>query len=244
MSNENNITLKGGISKNNYALQALKKYISGDRSTTTEKDLPEYVLNELRQAVYNRELEKRNPQLYGVPEIVKSINKDIEFENNRPSSRIRNALGLRKNEQYIDVPKYLSGGIQYENYNPIKVDGEEWGGIAPIARTQFLPKFINDPSYNAQMSFGRANYTIDPKGNVVLTDRYNINKGTNLASPLGNVVHTVAKYLNKGAYDSNINLGNINDWGLNYTGNDYNRAFNKNKYLGYGYYERSYDPNP
>ena len=115
MSNENNITLKGGISKNNYALQALKKYISGDRSTTTEKDLPEYVLNELRQAVYNRELEKRNPQLYGVPEIVKSINKDIEYANNRPLSRIQNDVGWRKNEEDVNVRKYLSRGIQDEN---------------------------------------------------------------------------------------------------------------------------------
>ena len=69
-----------------------------------------------------------------------------------------------------------------------------------------------------QTSIGSAKYTIDPKGNVILTDRYDINKGTNMKDPITNLAHTAVKLIGK-PFDIRLDLGNINNWNMEYTGN-------------------------
>ena len=60
---------------------------------------------------------------------------------------------------------------------------------------------------------------------------------------LANIPHTWAKQKPNNAYNVNLNLGNINDWGLQYTGNDYTRdiAKDRSNLMNRGIYEQGYE---
>ena len=140
-------------------------------------------IQELKQAIYNREWDLKNRKL--------------------------DSVDKKRRE------------ISYENYKPLMVGGR-YAGMAPFLTNDMATRVNNIPAnrsnYNMQTSIGSAKYTIDPKGNVILTDRYDINKGTNMKDPVANIAHTAVKMLGK-PFDVNLNLGNINDWGMDYTGN-------------------------
>ena len=187
------VTLEGGISKTEYknavnnlfksnARLALKSLFQNskpvDNSFFSNDDI-----RELQQAIFNREWDLKNRQLYNI------------------DNRARE--------------------ISYENYRPLMVGGR-YVGMAPFLTNDMTIRVNNIPenknNYNMQTSIGSAKYTIDPKGNVTLTDRYDINKGTNMRNPVANLAHTAVKLWGK-PFDINLNLGNINDWNMEYTGN-------------------------
>ena len=125
-----------------------------------------------------------------------------------------------KNRQ-LDYVDNRRREISYENYRPLMINNR-YVGMAPFLNADMTARVNNIPenksNYNMQTSIGSARYTIDPKGNVILTDRYDINKGTNMKDPVANLAHTAVKLLGK-PFDVYLNLGNINDWGMRYTGN-------------------------
>ena len=70
-----------------------------------------------------------------------------------------------------------------------------------------------DPDYRMGSLVGSANYHIDKNGNVIITDRYDFNKGIDLqnANPLYKTLHWAGTNFGK-PYDVNINLGNPKNW--------------------------------
>ena len=229
------------VGKPRVAVDMFMKFLKGDTTPVTNVD--ERVKNELRQAVYNKEMERRYPDRYYVDNIVDNINSGIRLSNNTPINRLLNALGLGSKEDYLTRDSYLGRNISYENYNPIRLGDRVMGGSAPTSTTGNAVKalYYNDPSYNAQNYIGRANYNITPTGDVVLTDRYNFNKGLHMGSPILDILHTIGKYKRQNGFDTVLNLGNINDWNMEYTGNGYNRPISsKEDIMGYGTYEKGY----
>lgn len=146
------------------------------------------------------------------------------FFSNKDIKELQQAVYNRywdlKNRQLDNVDNRAQE-ISYENYKPLMVGGK-YVGMAPFLNNDMTSRVNNIPenrnNYNMQTSIGSAKYNIDPKGNVTLTDRYDINKGTNMKDPITNIAHTVVKLFGK-PFDINLDLGNINDWGLEYTGN-------------------------
>lgn len=149
---------------------------------------------------------------------------DNSFFSNKDIKELQQAVYNRywdlKNRQLDDIDNRAQE-ISYENYRPLMVGGK-YAGMAPFLSNDMTSRVNNIPenrnNYNMQTSIGSAKYNIDPKGNVTLTDRYDINKGTNMKDPITNIAHTVVKLFGK-PFDINLDLGNINDWGLEYTGN-------------------------
>lgn len=146
------------------------------------------------------------------------------FFSNKDIKELQQAVYNRywdlKNRQLDNVDNRAQE-ISYENYKPLMVSGK-YVGMAPFLNNDMTSRVNNIPenrnNYNMQTSIGSAKYNIDSKGNVTLTDRYDINKGTNMKDPITNIAHTVVKLFGK-PFDINLDLGNINDWGLEYTGN-------------------------
>lgn len=149
---------------------------------------------------------------------------DNSFFSNKDIKELQQAVYNRywdlKNRQLDDIDNRAQE-ISYENYKPLMVSGK-YAGMAPFLSNDMTSRVNNIPenrnNYNMQTSIGSAKYNIDPRGNVTLTDRYDINKGTNMKDPITNIAHTVVKLFGK-PFDINLDLGNINDWGLEYTGN-------------------------
>lgn len=149
---------------------------------------------------------------------------DNSFFSNKDIKELQQAVYNRywdlKNRQLDDVDNRAQE-ISYENYRPLMVGGK-YAGMAPFLSNDMTSRVNNIPenrnNYNMQTSIGSAKYNIDPRGNVTLTDRYDINKGTNMKDPITNIAHTVVKLFGK-PFDINLDLGNINNWGLEYTGN-------------------------
>ena len=149
---------------------------------------------------------------------------DNSFFSNKDIKELQQAIYNRywdlKNRQLDDTDNRAQE-ISYENYKPLMVGGK-YAGMAPFLSNDMASRVNNIPenrnNYNMQTSIGSAKYNIDPRGNVTLTDRYDINKGTNMKDPITNIAHTVVKLFGK-PFDINLDLGNINDWGLEYTGN-------------------------
>lgn len=228
------------IYNNNYSLQALNKFARGDNSTLTS--VPTNMSNEYKQAIYNKEWERRHPEIAN--RIVDIMNTETYYANNQPLHKVLKAIGFAKDTSNTTLDEYLKQAISYENYNPVVLNGVEMVGSAPTAKFGNMAKaiFRADPSYNAQNTVGRADYEIDNNGNVILKDRYNINKGLHMGNALADIIHTWAKHQPNNAYDVRLNLGNINDWNLQYTGNDYLReiAPDRSNLMNQGIYERGY----
>lgn len=149
---------------------------------------------------------------------------DNSFFSNKDIRELQQAIFNREwdlKNRKLDSIDNRAREISYENYRPLMIEGR-YVGMAPFLNTDTKIRVNNIPenrnNYNMQTSIGSAKYTITPKGNVTLTDRYDINKGTNMKDPLTNLAHTVVKLYGK-PFDINLNLGNINDWGMEYTGN-------------------------
>lgn len=149
---------------------------------------------------------------------------DNSFFSNKDIKELQQAVYNRywdlKNRRLDNVDNRAQE-ISYENYRPLMVGGK-YVGMAPFLGNDMTSRVNNIQenrnNYNMQTSIGSAKYNIDPNGNVTLTDRYDINKGTNMKDPITNIAHTVVKLFGK-PFDINLDLGNINDWGLEYTGN-------------------------
>jgi hypothetical protein len=229
------------IYSKNYALQALDKFRKGDTSTLTS--VPDDILRQYQQAVFNKEYERNNPAKSGALNAIDVMNMERDAGNKQLQHKILKAMGIAKDYQPVTPDKYFQRVISYENYNPVKIDGVNMVGSAPTASFGNMVKALyqGDPSYNAQNTVGSAKYIIDDKGNVRLIDRYNINKGLHMGDWLSDAVHTWAKHQPQNAYNVDLNLGNINDWNLQYTGNDFNRNVTPDTLLGRSVYDRGYE---
>lgn len=99
--------------------------------------------------------------------------------------------------------------IRYNNYSRKnnRPDSFEDSVVGNIVNSLF------DPDYRMSSLVGRANYHIDKNGNVIITDRYDFNKGIDLqnANPLYKTLHWAGTNFGR-PYDVNINLGNPKDW--------------------------------
>ena len=238
---EDNTLLEGYVSYNDapYALRsALKLLFGGGKKIIKNEDTPKKMLNEYKQAIFNKEYERKHPEI--IRGIIDAKNREItEWNKTHPKQK----------QPLWSFDKYNKPTISYDNYNPIYIDGRVTSGIAPNATfgQNVQAMFKNDPSYNAQMTLGSANYTIDKNGHVDVVDDVNVNKGTHLADPLFDIIHTIAKYRKPNEYKRVYDLGNINNWGMKYTGNDYNRQFQYDNQLGVSGLRREYnhqiDPN-
>jgi hypothetical protein len=228
------------IYQKNYLLQALNKFAQGDTSVLTK--VPTNMANEYRQAIYNKEWERKHPEIAN--RVINIQNAENQYANNQVAHKILKAIGISQDIPKVTPEKYLKQTISYENYNPIVLNGKSMVGSAPTAKLGNMVKALlqADPSYNAQNTVGRADYEIDNYGNVILKDRYNINKGLHMGNPLADAIHTWAKHQPSNAYDVRLNLGNINDWRLQYTGNDYTRdiARDRSNLMNTGVYEKGY----
>ena len=149
---------------------------------------------------------------------------DNNFFSNKDIRELRQAIFNREwdlKNRKLDSVDNRAREISYENYNPLLVNGR-FVGVAPLINTDTKLRVNNYPenqnNYNMQTSIGSAKYTIDPTGNVILTDRYDINKGTNMKDPMANLAHTAVKLMGK-PFDIRLDLGNINNWNMEYTGN-------------------------
>ena len=235
---ENNKVLKGYISYydtpiiNNQAIRSMLKLIFGNgKKKLTSYDTPVRTLNEYRQAVFNKIYEREHPEL--IKEILDAKNEDIINENKKRSN---------KKLPLYTFDEYNKPTVSYDNYNPIYINGKVASGIAPNATIgQHIQALLfNDPSYEAQMTSGSFNYTKDKDGNVKMYDIADINKGTGLPSLLPNILHEVAKKRNK-KFVREYDLGNINDWGMKYTGNEYLRPFQNDNQIGLTGWKKEYN---
>lgn len=241
---DNNLSFNIGVSKNNvpYAIRSYLKFIfNKGKKNITNNDTPEEILKELRQAAYNKMYEREHPEIAN--HIVDNMNEDIDWYNKSLMHKLKRIFG-EKDIERMTMDKYLNSGVSYDNYNPVMIDGKAMMGIAPNATFMQNIKAIRDPSYNAQMSVGSFDINKNKNGNIIATDRYNINGGTKLNDWVLNTLHTLAKHKTNGAYNRTYDLGNPKDWGMDYTGNDYIRYGDYDKHLfGRGFYQRGYDPN-
>lgn len=168
----------------------------------TEADFSPEMLNQWRQAVVNQEYDLKNR----ASELM-----DVK--------RYRNQLGDK------DYDPILRREFSYRNYGSGNhADPFEMGNI------ELAKKVLanNDPRFQAQSTVGSGRYTIDPRGNVVVTDTYDFSKGKHMQN-LSEILHLLGAYQGK-PYPVTINLGNINDWGMSYTGNrDLDSYYNRYK---------------
>lgn len=130
--------------------------------------------------------------------------------------------------------------ISYENYPTMNNDGG-YGAVPWLNTFQTLKAYSNKanrPIINAQGTIGSARYTIDPSGYVNLYDTYDFPKNSSMASVPAELFHAYASFLGKPS-KVGLQLGNINDWGMGYTGNAWLEPPPKNvalnDYLNKGY---------
>jgi hypothetical protein len=241
---DNNLSFNIGISKNDipYAIRSYLKFIfNRGKKNITNNDTPEEILNELKQAAYNKIYEREHQELAN--QIVNNMNMDIDWYNKSLVHKLKKMFG-EKDIERMTTDRYLNGGVSYDNYNPVMINGNAMMGIAPNATFTQNIKAIGDPSYNAQMSVGSFDINRNKNGNIIATDRYNINAGNDLHDVILNALHTLAKHKTDGAYNRMYDLGNPKDWGMEYTGNGYLRDGDYDRHLfGRGFYQRGYDQN-
>jgi hypothetical protein len=178
----------------------------GDGRSLSEKDYTQDELNALRQAIVNHEYTINNtPDLDKKIQVVRDY---IARENKQKTT----PLLSRYKERVIDYPDYkqvYSIG-EYGEGDPInfnsKITRDQWQRL----------KNTKDPNYFMQGTIGAADYSIDKDGNVVLIDRYDFTQDK-IGDAHYSVPAMVAKAFGK-PYDIKINLGNINDWGMKYSG--------------------------
>lgn len=178
----------------------------GNGKTVTENDYTPEELNSLRQAIVNHEYVLNNtPDLKNKIDAVRS---HIAEENNEKST----PLLSRYTERVIDYPDYKQVYVSddYGNETPVNfnhVTLDQWHRL----------KNTKNPDFFMQGTIGAADYDIDKNGNVTLKDRYDFTQ-----DKIKDIAHyslpaLVAKAFGK-PYDVNIKLGNINDWGMKYSG--------------------------
>src|SRR5574344_242017 len=176
-----------------------KILLNKQNNNWSNEDFSEQQLNAIRQAVYNKQYENANARDMGTSPTAKNNN------------------------------KFITDTISYENYEPIKVLQDRKNPLDYPYRTatalgkltDILKNFYN-PSFESQFSVGSADYMIDPAGYVTLQDTYNINPNTKLENKTLNKLHSLVRNVNnsrKNSFQTRLNLGNINDWDMNYTGN-------------------------
>ena len=105
---------------------------------------------------------------------------------------------------YIDPQSIRYNNYRRKNNRP---DSFEDSVIGNVVNSLF------DADYRMGSLVGSANYHADKNGNVIITDRYDFNKGIDLqnANPLYKALHWAGTNLGK-PYDVNINLGNPKNW--------------------------------
>ena len=153
----------------------------------------EDVLNQLRQAVFNQEYDLKN----------------------RQAEIMANAEWRKKYNKQKDYDPMIRREFSYRNYG--SGDYLDPFEMKDIRLAQKLMGAY-DPRFVAQSTIGSGRYTIDPKGNVTVNDVYDFDKAKGMASIIANMFHKTGGNFGK-PYPVIIKLGNINDWGLNYTGN-------------------------
>lgn len=126
--------------------------------------------------------------------MIPSLNKNIK--SNIPANQ----------EIYDILPSMYSQSIQYTDYPKDKFN---LGDEHPILST------LLSPSYRMGTTIGRANYNIDPQGNVHINDNYNFGKidpsaqaDFNKLSPLYQLAEKIGNRFG-GQMPVDINLGNV-----------------------------------
>ena len=168
----------------------------------TEADFSPAMLQQIKQNVFNQEHDLR--------ERAQEIMNMTEY---------RHRIGDK------DYDPMLRREFSYRNYGSGNYQDPFEMSTIDLARKYFAN---NDPRFQVQSTIGSARYNIDPKGNVTVTDSYDFSKRKYMQN-LAQVLHLYGA-LKGNPYPININLGNINDWGLQYTGNrDLDNYYNRNK---------------
>ena len=172
----------------------------------SEKDFEEDILNQLRQNVFNQEYDLKNR----ASELM-----DVK--------RYKDSIGE------TDYDPILRREFSYRNYGSGKHnDVFEMGNI------ELLKNYIanDNPIFRTQATIGSGRYSIDPQGNVIVTDTYDFSKNKHMKN-MADLLHLLGAYKGN-AFPIKINLGNINDWNMKYTGNrDLDSYYNRyNRYLG------------
>ena len=173
--------------------------------TLTENDYSNDELQALRQAVVNHEWMLKN-----VPDLKKRISliqKDISKRNNNNTNILK-----RYHERVIDYPDYKQVYVtnDYGNKTPVNFNHVTQDQYSRIKNTK-------DPNFFMQGTIGAADYNIDKHGNVILNDKYNFTQDKISDRTHYKLPAILAKMFGT-PYNIRINLGNINDWGLDYSG--------------------------
>ena len=183
------------------------QFSNNPRAYTTD-DFDEDIIRQLQQNVFNQEYDLKN----------------------RKSEILANAEWRRKYNNQKDYDPMLRREFSYRNYG-----SGDYNDVFEMGNIELLKQYLanNNPIFRTQATIGSGRYTIDPKGNVVVTDVYDFDKAKGMQALLGNLAHMRGSHFGN-PYPVTINLGNINDWGLQYTGNrDLDQYYNRyNRFIG------------
>lgn len=194
-----------------YQRNFLHQFKGKGTTNQTELNYTPRQLEPLKQAIYNHNWEKNN-----IPDLADRVKRVQQmFIDEAKAKGVKNP--------YIPLQRYMEDVIDYNNY-PVVMVPDDWGNKTAItfnsANQDQHNRAVNmdNQSYLMQGSIGAGDYSIDKNGNVILHDRYNFTQ-----DKLGDGTHyTPMAMLGKmfgTPYEINLNLGNINDWGMSYTGN-------------------------
>ena len=194
--------------KNQIVIDMFKNQFSDSPRAYNTNDFSQEVLNQLRQNIYNQEYDLKN----------------------RVSEILANAEWRKKYNRQKDYDPMLRREFSYRNYgsgdylDPFEMNAIQ---LAQKVYGNYDPKFVT------QTTVGSGRYTIDPNGNVTVTDTYDFDKAKGMQSLLANILHKGGSTWGK-PYPVNIDLGNIKDWNLQYTGNrDLDQYYNRyNRFIG------------
>ena len=168
----------------------------------TEADFSPAMIQQLRQNVFNQE--------HDLKERVQELLNTADY---------RHTMGDK------DYDPILRREFSYRNYGSGNYKDPFEMGNKELAQKFFSN---NDPRFQVQTTIGSGRYSIDPKGNVIVTDEYDFSKRKYMQN-LAQILHLYGALKGK-PYPITINLGNINDWGLKYTGNrELDAYYNRNK---------------
>lgn len=185
--------------------------------TTTERDYTKSELDALRQAVVNHEYVLNNVK--NLDEKIQAVRDYIKKENGDEDTPVL----ARYKERVIDYPDYKQVYAKNKEGFDVPVNFNKFN------HNQYWELYDRrDPNFFMQGTVGAGDYSIDDKGNVTFTDRYdftqdNIGDGAEY-TPLALLAKVAGK-----PYDIKINLGNINDWGMKYSG--YNNMLEQADYI-------------